>query len=37
MKTFKKVVDRLCVLGAVLGGVAMFLMMVQVGLDVTFK
>jgi TRAP-type C4-dicarboxylate transport system permease small subunit len=37
MKYFEKVVNALCVAGAVLGGVAMFAMMVQVGLDVTLK
>ncbi|WP_158970773.1 TRAP transporter small permease [Chachezhania sediminis] len=37
MKTFAKIANGLCIAGAVLGGIAMFMMMVQVGLDVTAK
>lgn len=37
MRIFEKIAGWLCIAGGVLGGVAMFAMMVQVGLDVTLK
>jgi len=37
MKVFEKVAGWLCIAGGILGGLAMFAMMVQVGLDVTLK
>ena len=37
MSWFKRVARALCLIGAVGGGIAMFLMMVQVGADVTLK